>query len=223
MGCHRFKRGKKWKEFLGSRDVQLSERKKNMQKTVKVKNGAASQNSPLPVFYCGEPALTAVRLGGRETRPLVAASDRFQSPSVLCPSQITIHFWLPSFSSIWMQTVKEPHQRWVPTWLSVANTSLVTRMVLACNVKYKTLIKCCVFKEHIPFYYSLHSNFKLIISKSEKTIMQSLLSVLLLLLWLISITLSSSFELCPNFSSHFLLPETYFNLALTQFRKCKYP
>lgn len=62
-----------------------------------------SQNSPLPLFYCSEPAQPAVRLGGRETRPLVAASDRFQSPTMLCPSQITIHFWLLCFSSVWIQ------------------------------------------------------------------------------------------------------------------------
>lgn len=68
-----------------------------------VKNGFQSQNSALPLFYSSEPALPAVRLGGRETRPLVAASDRFQSPTMLCPSQITIHFWLPCFSSVWIQ------------------------------------------------------------------------------------------------------------------------
>lgn len=66
--------------------------RKEKRKKRHVKNGTESQNSPLPLFYCSEPALPVVRLGGRETRPLVAASDRFQSPPMLCPSQITIHF-----------------------------------------------------------------------------------------------------------------------------------
>lgn len=36
---------------------------------------ASSQNSPLPLLRCSGLALPAVRLGGRETRPLVAPSD----------------------------------------------------------------------------------------------------------------------------------------------------
>lgn len=90
-----------------------SRKKTKKKKTRHVKNGFESQNSQLPLFYCSEPALPAVRLGGRETRPLVAAWDWFQSPSVLCPSQITIHFWLPRFSSVWIQKA---------LWGSLTNT-----------------------------------------------------------------------------------------------------
>lgn len=67
-------------------------KKEEGKKSLHVKKAVESQNSPLPLFYCSEPAVLAVRLGGRETRPLVAATDRFQSAPVLCPSQITIHF-----------------------------------------------------------------------------------------------------------------------------------
>lgn len=95
-----------WKACCSRISQKLKKKKRKKKKereNVILKYGVESQNSPLPLFYCSEPALPAVRLGGNETRPLVAASDRFQSPPMLCPSQITIHFWLPRFSSVWIQ------------------------------------------------------------------------------------------------------------------------
>lgn len=115
-GCQGLKKIiRNWKRWLRllRKHAEVEKNKKKTKKTRHVKNGFESQNSQLPLFYCSEPALPAVRLGGRETRPLVAAWDWFQSPSVLCPSQITIHFWLPRFSSVWIQKA---------LWGSLTNT-----------------------------------------------------------------------------------------------------
>lgn len=133
MRCQGFEENRKrWLRFLRRHVVVREKRRKQKQnKKRHVKNGLESQNSPLPLFYCSEPALTAaVRLGGRETRPLVAATDRFQSPSMLCPSQITIHFKLPCFSSVWIQkavwgSLTNVLSSVVPTWFSVSSTWLV--------------------------------------------------------------------------------------------------
>lgn len=91
-GVSGIQKGKVSRKAVENAERKKKKKEKRKKKKLCAKNAVESQNSPLPLFYCSEPALLAVRLGGRETRPFVAATDRFQSAPVLCPSQITIHF-----------------------------------------------------------------------------------------------------------------------------------